>query len=153
MTAHIERAAKHFLRTTSFVQNPLLANVKNSASLANDYLGTSPLLSAFNRLISTSTALCAHLLFLKLVKHRKHYEHLKQTARRHSNDGKTITVVNYLATAQLAREVNNIPLASTAVIVTTAPVFNIGNVMLMLEGDVAITAVGGVTAALDDEST
>ena len=45
------------------------------------------------------------------------------------------------------------PFASTAVIVTTAPTFNIGNVMVMLEGDVAITAVGGVTAALDDEST
>ena len=38
-------------------------------------------------------------------------------------------------------------------IVTTAPRFNIGKVMIMLEGEVEITAVGGVTAALDDEST
>lgn len=36
--------------------------------------------------------------------------------------------------------------------VTTAPAFNIGKVMVILEGDVVISAVGGITEAFEDES-
>ena len=44
------------------------------------------------------------------------------------------------------------PLASTAVIVTTAPIFNIGNVMVRFEGVVVTSAVGGITEALEDDT-
>ena len=46
----------------------------------------------------------------------------------------------------------SVPFASTAVIVTTAPMLNVGKIIVMLDGDVAITAVAGVVPAFDDES-
>ena len=55
--------------------------------------------------------------------------------------------------AQVAVDVNNTPLESTAVIVTTTPTFSVGNVKVMFEGEVAIVAVAGVTPTTDDERT
>ena len=54
---------------------------------------------------------------------------------------------------QVATAVKRVPLASTAVIVTTAPTLNVGKVIVMLDGDVAITAVAGMVPEFDDEST
>ena len=55
--------------------------------------------------------------------------------------------------AQVAVDVNNTPLESTAVIVTTTPTLSVGKVKVMFEGDVAIVAVAGVTPTTDDERT
>jgi len=52
----------------------------------------------------------------------------------------------------VAKDVNSVPFASTAVIVTTAPIFNIGNVIVTFEGAVVTTDVAGITEALDDDS-
>lgn len=54
---------------------------------------------------------------------------------------------------QVTVDVNNTPLESTAVIVTTTPTLSVGNVKVIFEGEVAIVAVAGVTPTTDAERT
>ena len=81
--------------------------------------------------------------------------------QRHPCDGNRrpngcVPVIRYVAApaaAQVTVDVNNTPLESTAVIVTTTPTLSVGKVKVMLEGEVAIVAVAGVTPTTDDERT
>lgn len=60
--------------------------------------------------------------------------------------------VIYPAAAQVAVDVNKAPFASTTVIVTTTPTFSVGKASVMLDGEVVIVAVSGVTPITEDES-
>lgn len=53
---------------------------------------------------------------------------------------------------QVTVAVNSAPLASTAVIVTTTPVFSVGNVSVTFVGDEVTVAVPGVTPINDDDN-